>query len=533
MTRNVVRGVLSFFTILLLSVFSSPSDNTSALGATIGNRPGSPGRIASGAKWVHGFEVQDRALGASYRWQVVFTGLPPWGVFDIDSTGYFSFSPAPDDSGRSYDFRAILADRRGVIDQCDFAVAVLRDKPLTIRVYPPGGWLPGTIGHVSINKEFGSERIGGFDFTISWDTRMLGFINAEAGKAIDSSGGKWEVFSFRQEPDDTSWIDGFPRGVLRITAAARQNRNLNPHTSKVISNGEELVRLTMRLQPRTTKDCGFQPIRFVWSSDRENLLTSISDDSTLCAARVFDWEWDGNLSKPYWELTGKDMDSGRVWHQGGPSDAHNTPAINGLPRVIFWNGGIDMACDGGFELRGDMNLNGIADEIADLREYCRLLLHSPCVSEPYPAGASGLFMQSDINADGVPFTVADLTYLERIIVGDAKPYARLNQQPRYISVTVDSGIVAVESAASLGALQFTYAVNSPSTVENLSGFGLESADSSGVLSILLHSFEWPNPNFTKRISPGFHQLFHISGDVHLINVQASDYDGNLLRVFFP
>ncbi|MCK4572981.1 MAG: T9SS type A sorting domain-containing protein, partial [candidate division Zixibacteria bacterium] len=51
---------------------------------------------------------------------------------------------------------------------------------------------------------------------------------------------------------------------------------------------------------------------------------------------------------------------------------------------------------------------------------------------------------SDVNADGLTLSVADLVYLIRVVIGDALPYAKI--APAAINFTVDAGMVNVESA---------------------------------------------------------------------------------------
>lgn len=68
-------------------------------------------------------------------------------------------------------------------------------------------------------------------------------------------------------------------------------------------------------------------------------------------------------------------------------------------------------------VRGDLNLNGIAYEVADFVVFVQFLDQGPdTFREPeiqYPA--------SDINADGINVTIADLVYMWRVIIKDAPP----------------------------------------------------------------------------------------------------------------
>jgi hypothetical protein len=98
-----------------------------------------------------------------------------------------------------------------------------------------------------------------------------------------------------------------------------------------------------------------------------------------------------------------------------------------------------------------------------------------------------------------------------------------------VELTLNRGLVSAESSVSLGGLWFTYAVSGEYQIGSLSSLSLISADSAGTLRILMPGVQ---RDLTVRISPGQHDLFRITGDATLISVQASDYDGNLLRVSY-
>jgi hypothetical protein len=55
----------------------------------------------------------------------------------------------------------------------------------------------------------------------------------------------------------------------------------------------------------------------------------------------------------------------------------------------------------------------------------------------------GQIAASDVNADGLTLSVADLVYLIRVVVGDAAPYAKL--APVAANVTTGNGTVAVDA----------------------------------------------------------------------------------------
>jgi hypothetical protein len=67
--------------------------------------------------------------------------------------------------------------------------------------------------------------------------------------------------------------------------------------------------------------------------------------------------------------------------------------------------------------RGDMNLNGIKNEVGDAVFYTNFFIYGEVVFDP--VYRENQILASDVNCDGTVLTVADLIYMIRIITGDA------------------------------------------------------------------------------------------------------------------
>ena len=80
--------------------------------------------------------------------------------------------------------------------------------------------------------------------------------------------------------------------------------------------------------------------------------------------------------------------------------------------------------------RGDMNLNGVAYEIADAVLYTNYFIFGPSAFDLDPIRRESQIAASDVNADGSPLTVADLVYLIRVILGLEDPIAGDGALPR-------------------------------------------------------------------------------------------------------
>jgi hypothetical protein len=117
---------------------------------------------------------------------------------------------------------------------------------------------------------------------------------------------------------------------------------------------------------------------------------------------------------------------------------------------------------------------------------------------------------SDVNADGVPLTVADLVYLIRVVVGDADPYTKSTSVNATYSVS--NGILSIGTR--IGAVLVVYEGNSAPVLlaENME---MQYAYDGVVTRALIYSLE---PNH------------HVSGDIlrsdgNLISIDAATYFG--------
>jgi hypothetical protein len=103
-------------------------------------------------------------------------------------------------------------------------------------------------------------------------------------------------------------------------------------------------------------------------------------------------------------------------------DTHNQPGKPNTWRVIdFFNGGVDIVCADSIDARGDINLNGLSNEIADAVMFTNYFIQGFSAFQGHVDGSTAA---SDVNADGLSLSVADLVYLIRVLVGDALPYPK-------------------------------------------------------------------------------------------------------------
>jgi len=80
---------------------------------------------------------------------------------------------------------------------------------------------------------------------------------------------------------------------------------------------------------------------------------------------------------------------------------------------------VDIICGDSVDWRGDINLNGIANEISDIVLFVNYFLYGLSVFEIDP---DAQIAATDVNNDGMVLTFRDLIYLYRIIINDGLPY---------------------------------------------------------------------------------------------------------------
>jgi hypothetical protein len=195
--------------------------------------------------------------------------------------------------------------------------------------------------------------------------------------------------------------------------------------------------------------------------------------------------------------------------------------------------------------RGDINQNGIANEISDAILFSNYFIYGiDATFAPAGQRREAQKLASDINADGVVLTVADLVYLIRIITGDAQPMPP-GGYPKFVPYATDANAmvnvgsdritVTTTSSVDLGGavLTFRYSgltVGDAALTDAASQMVVKSSTNRGELRVLV------SPSMTvkgARIAAGTNQIVTIptsgQGTIELVNVEMSDAQGALLN----
>ena len=283
------------------------------------------------------------------------------------------------------------------------------------------------------------DVIGGFDFLLCYDQTAISLITVTQGSAIST----WEYFTYRLTTNGNCGT-GCASGMVHLIAIA----DLNNGTAHPPAGAFTPLGAIGVISFRVTSDRNFIdqciPIRFCWFDCTDNTISSKSGDTTWVAIDIATLLPDEDC------LT-------------------NVPGKpTAVPGICFTDGAICIKEPP--DDRGDLNLNGVANEIGDAVLYTNFFIYGDRVWNPVWRDVQ--ILASDINNDGLVLTVADLIYLIRIITGDVQPYPP-GGNPKVVAVDgsatvtaeTGNGVLRIDwqSSAPVGGAQFVVQV--PATGE--------------------------------------------------------------------
>jgi hypothetical protein len=237
-----------------------------------------------------------------------------------------------------------------------------------------------------------------------------------------------------------------------------------------------------------TLECQYVPIRFFWMDCGDNTIayhSSTSLDDLSIEAGVSDKVFAYGV--PPTEITDSTILSYPTYY--GWQNIEECQPLPGKPAPIrfvnFYNGGIDIVCADSIDARGDINLNGISNEIADAVVFTNYFIYGlAAFTVDVPNKPEGQIAATDVNADGIVLSVADLVYLIRVIVGDALPYPKLAPAGDINFTLIDNKLT---TEAELGAALFVFDGNV--AVSAAGGFEIKSDYVNGQTRTLVYSMD--------------------------------------------
>ncbi|HUU45584.1 MAG TPA: T9SS type A sorting domain-containing protein, partial [Acidobacteriota bacterium] len=442
-------------------------------------------------------------------------------------------------------------DDCGNSDQCQQTIIVDCAPTgccMDLSIGPPGGGgaRPGIVEAlngtqvtvpVTISNPDSELELGGFDFLLCYDPTVLSISGVQAGEGIAD----WEYFTYRLSADDNCG-GSCPTGQIRLLAIAELD-NGYPIPEAAFTPVGVIVNLVFRV----TSDRNFigqcVPINFCWYDCADNTVASRTGDTTFVDAVIYgDW-----FPLLLWDEDDDDQfpEDARPQGLGAPDDClglSGPDKPDPIRCIRFFNGKVCIIEPP--DDRGDLNLNGIANEVGDAVLYTNYFIYGEDVFEIDANLRAVQTLASDVNNDGVVLTVADLIYLIRVLTGDAVPYPP-GGNPKLapyastaaVDCRVESGVatVSTQSSVALGGglfvLRYTdVGVGQAVLSDEAAGMTIRSASHRGELRVLV------TPDYTTMtsVNAGRRDLFTVplagSGRIELVATELADAEGGLMTV---
>jgi hypothetical protein len=344
--------------------------------------------------------------------------------------------------------------------QCEVLWNVIVGAPYQVMIEKIKDQIQGQFADVAVNlmKYDATQGLGGFDLLIAYDNSALAFQLAYEGDIYDDC--KWEYFTYRFGPYGNCG-SACPSGMLKIIGLAETNNGPahpicdDPGPGYVNAVPKSLAYLRFLVSNDRTLECQMVPIRFYWYDCTNNILSNHDGSMAMLSDKVFDF---GSYDPLDWfsvnEVTG-DGTQAFPTYQGARNECISVNENLGkiAARLVdYQNGGVDIICADSIDARGDINLNGLAYEIADAVMFTNFFISG---LGAFGTHIDGSIAASDTNADGIALSVADLVYLIRVVVGDAQPYAKTSP----VAATVTYGYNTFNVDTEMGAAHIVMAGN--------------------------------------------------------------------------
>ncbi len=362
--------------------------------------------------------------------------------------------------------------------------------------------------------------IGGYDLLITYDVSAFSIISASIGTDING----WEYFTYRLDPLGQCG-GSCPSGIIRLIGIADINNGANhPPLDQLTPDG-----VVATISFLVTADANFAgyvySVKFYWFDCGDNGISTVSGDTLLVDKIIYDperilWDEEDDLNFP---------EASRLTGVGVPDSCIEGDKTKPLRCVTFINGSICIIHNDSIDARGDINLNGLANEIGDAVLFTNYFLKGIVV---FDISLEGQIVATDVNADGMTLTVGDLIYLLRIITGDALPFPKLvpyHQKADLELVTNEFGTSFTSVAGSnLGGMFLKINLNGATAPEviptaALTEMGFDYELNGDVMHLLVYS-----DRQGAHIDAGRTELFSLRGveQIEILHAEAADYYGS-------
>jgi hypothetical protein len=474
--------------------------------------------VFANVAWSRKIDFLPVDVGRPYIWSVSPVTGSPVGKYSAKGTQYdsFAFTPATDDAGKLLTFELTVTDSRNQQFGELFSVQVAKEVPPIIQIEKRNNSFQGMNEKVSVSKTCGSLRSGSFNLKFAYNGIALRFISFEVSDTLSRLG--W-TFSAGDPREERFGPLNFPITTLQIIGSTQQPQ------SPGLPDGV-LFQLRFNISNNATLECQNLPIDFAWSNCADNTFASDELDTLYSCLQII-----GNDVRGERIISGRGTDPDCYRNGGLSVDGPCRDRCRSLfentdvPSIIFKHGWVDLACDGWTDASGDLNLNDIAYEVADLDLMSRWLAYGDSVLDKNPMYREAQAASSDVNKDGVRRSIADVVYLARVIVGDALPYSKLSSFSQIAFYDQSHDTVFVKAADVIGGVLIAVTADETVQFENLSPMDMMIGRDSSQVTLL---FGPSVPNLAASIPRGHSPLFRIKGKAEIKGMEISDYQGSLM-----
>jgi hypothetical protein len=477
------------------------------------------------------FSVTDGDNCDTHAWSFV-SAVPPLTNTPGFVDGTLSVYCTVDDTVAPHVITVEVTDGYAV-DQCSFTLTVLAIEPFRVEIADLitgeicDGVLPGHFVDVPITMTVATPgmEIGGFDFLIMYDATALTFMEAVGGQLFADApeGCEWEYFTYRYGPFGNCG-NACPSGMLRIVGMSTINDGNHAPVCYELDAPYVMATMKFLVTNNAAYECQHIDIKWFWIDCGDNTISSMTGDTLFVERKIFD-RFGEELIKP----DGIDWFPG---YYGIPDDClaeyeQYRGKYPPLRFIDFVHGGLKICCADDYDARGDINVNGLEYEIADAVMFTNYFIEGLGAFRDH---VDASIAASDVNADGVTLSVADLVYLVRVIIGDALPYPKPmpNSVMNIAAQMVDGQLVVnYDAAYNVGAALLEFDVNGTvgEPVANVD-MDLKYGFDGSKLTVLVYNIG------SKSIPAGKDMLLSIpiEGTANLMNVEAADYSGAPMEV---
>jgi hypothetical protein len=387
-------------------------------------------------------------------------------------------------------------------------IDVTVDECIHVEIEKTHNSLQGQHETVNIFMNGSGKQLGGFNFLVAYDPTALTPMGVIPGPLFVQCG--WEYFTYRFGAEGNC-NGGCPDGLLRIVGMAETNNGAYHPGCYFDGLVGSMAEIDFLVSNDRVLECQYAPVQFYWNECTDNALSSMTGDTLWISRRVYNFE--------HQEIT--DNSFGLPGYVGAPDYCLQGPGNGkiGPQRCIdFTNGGVDIVCADSIDGRADINLNGIGYEIADAVLFSSYFVHGLPV---FTINQAGQVAASDVNADGLVLTVADLVYLIRAVAGDVPMTPKLSPDAAYqAEVGYSDGLLTIgKTDAQIGAICVTIDGQAEPTLhESASQMEIKYAFDGKVTKVLIYSSNGKG-------SLGAGPVMYVNSAKTVKSVELGSYDG--------